>query len=76
MEIRDLFDLENDTTFQQLNQQVNSFNTLKILKLENYEIRHSNILSWLLNPKENHNIGDYFLRKMIFKYHEMLIGFS
>ena len=34
MEIRDLFELENDTAFQQLNQQVNSFNTLKILKLE------------------------------------------
>lgn len=65
MEIRDLFDLENDTTFQQLNQQVNSFNTLKILKLENHEIRHSNILSWLLNPKENHNLRDYFLRKLV-----------
>ena len=65
MEIRDLFELENDTTFQQLNQQVNSFNTLKILKLENHEIRHSNILSWLLNPKENHGLRDYFLRKMM-----------
>ncbi|MGE8205357.1 PD-(D/E)XK nuclease family protein [Heyndrickxia sp. NPDC080065] len=65
MEIRDLFELENDTTFQQLNQQVNSFNTLKILKLENHEIRHSNILAWLLNPKENHSLRDYFIRKMI-----------
>jgi hypothetical protein len=65
MEIRDLFELENDATFQQLNQQVNSFNTLKILKLENHEIRHSNILAWLLNPKENHSLRDYFLRKMI-----------
>lgn len=65
MEIRDLIDLENDTNFQQLNQQVNSFNTLKILKLENHEIRHSNILAWLLNPKENHNLSDYFLRKVM-----------
>ena len=65
MEIRHLFELENDTTFQQLNQQVNTFNTLKILKLENYEIRHSNILAWLLNPKESHGLSDYFLRKMI-----------
>lgn len=65
MEIRDLFDLENDATFQQLNQQVNSFNTLKILKLENHEIRHSNILAWLMNPKENHGLNDYFLRKMV-----------
>ncbi|MBS4201308.1 PD-(D/E)XK nuclease family protein [Bacillus sp. FJAT-49732] len=65
MDIRDLFELENDATFQQLNQQVNSFNTLKILKLENHEIRHSNILAWLLNPKENHSLQDYYLRKMI-----------
>lgn len=65
MDIRDLFDLENDTTFQLLNQQVNSFNVLKILKLENHEIRHSNILAWLLNPKENHSLRDYFLRKVV-----------
>ncbi|WP_078555922.1 PD-(D/E)XK nuclease family protein [Bacillus alkalicellulosilyticus] len=65
MNIRDLFELENDATFQKLNQQVNSFNTLKILKLENHEIRHSNILAWLLNPKENHSLRDYFLRKLV-----------
>lgn len=65
MDIRDLFELENDTTFQQLNQRVNSFNVLKILKLENHEIRHSNILAWLLNPKENHSLRDYFLRKVV-----------
>jgi len=62
---RFLFELENDPTFQMLNQQVNSFNTLKILKLENHEIRHSNLLSWLLNPKENHSLGDHFLRKIL-----------
>ena len=65
MEIRNLFELENDIAFQQLNQQVNSFNALKILKLENYEIRHSNILAWLLDPKENHGLHDYCLRKML-----------
>ena len=65
MEIRKLFELENDIAFQQLNQQVNSFNALKILKLENYEIRHSNILAWLLDPKENHGLHDYCLRKVL-----------
>lgn len=65
MEIRDLFELENNVAFQQLNQQVDSFNILKILKLENHEIRHSNFLAWLLNPKENHRLHDYFLRKII-----------
>ncbi|MFP7253880.1 PD-(D/E)XK nuclease family protein [Terribacillus goriensis] len=65
MEVIDLFELENDPSFQQLNQKVNAFNSLKILKLENHEIRHSNILAWLLNPRENHGLSDYFLKKMI-----------
>ena len=65
MDIRDLFNLENNKSFQQLNQKVNSFNTLKTLRLVNYEIRHSNILVWLLNSRENHNLGDYFLRKLL-----------
>lgn len=65
MEMRDLIELENDIVFQQLNQEVNSFNTLKVLRLENYEIRHSNLLAWLLDPMENHQLYDYFLRKTI-----------
>ena len=65
MEIRDLFDLENEIAFQKLNQQVNSFNPLKVLRIEHYEIRHSNILAWLFNPKENHRLNDYFLRKVL-----------
>ncbi|MFP7492966.1 PD-(D/E)XK nuclease family protein [Terribacillus saccharophilus] len=65
MEIVDILELENDQSFQLLNQQVNSFNSLKILKLRNHEIRHSNILSWLLNPRENHGLSDYFLKKIV-----------
>lgn len=65
VELRDLFELENDRIFQGLAQKLSSFNTLKVLRLENHEIRHSNILSWLLSPKENHHIHDLFLRKMI-----------
>ena len=65
MNIQKLFELENDLPFQQLNSQVNSFNALKILRLENYEIRHSNILAWLLDPKENHGLRDTFMRKLL-----------
>lgn len=47
----------------------NSFNNkpniFSILKVENREIRHSNLLAWLLNPKENHNLGNTFLSKFI-----------
>lgn len=65
MEIRDLFDLENEIAFQKLNQQVNSFNPLKFLCIEHYKIRHSSILARLFKPRENHRLNDYFLRKVL-----------
>ena len=43
------------------------FNIFKVLKLDNHEIRHSNFLAWLLNPKENHNLGDKFLKRFLEK---------
>jgi len=48
------------------NQETNpkkGFNIFKVLKLDNYEIRHSNFLAWLLNPTESHNLGYEFLKK-------------
>jgi hypothetical protein len=53
------YDLEN------LEAKLNEFNPLKVLKVDQYEIRHSNILAWLLNPKENHNLGDSFFKKIL-----------
>ena len=41
------------------------FNMFDILKLTRYEIRHSNMLAWLLDPNENHGIGDGVLRGVI-----------
>ena len=41
------------------------FNIFETLKITNAEIRHSNVLGWLLNPIENHNIKGQFLRKFI-----------
>ena len=36
-------------------------NIFDVLKVTNAEIRHSNILAWLLDPNENHGIGDSLL---------------
>ena len=44
-----------------------SFNIFKVLKLDNHEIRHSNFLAWLLNPKEHHGCGDKFLKQFLAK---------
>ena len=41
------------------------FNLFDILKISRVEIRHSNVLSWLLNPNENHGLGDSVLRGFI-----------
>jgi hypothetical protein len=55
----------NNYELERLESTLNEFNPLNVLKVDNYEIRHSNILSWLLNPKENHRLDDSFLRKFL-----------
>lgn len=43
------------------------FNIFRVLKLENYEIRHSNLLAWLLSPNQTHSIKGAFLKEFIEK---------
>ncbi len=40
-------------------------NIFDVLKSARAEIRHSNLLSWLLDPNENHGLGDAFLYGII-----------
>lgn len=39
-----------------------AFNTFDVLRYSDYEIRHSNVLAWLLRPAETHGIGARFLK--------------
>ena len=41
------------------------FNVFKVLRHAEYEIRHSNVLAWLLTPGETHGLGDKFLRRFM-----------
>lgn len=41
------------------------FNLFDILRISRVEIRHSNMLAWLLNPNENHGLSDSVLRGFI-----------
>ena len=41
------------------------FNLFDVLKISKTEIRHSNMLGWLLNPNENHGMGDAFLKAVV-----------
>jgi hypothetical protein len=44
------------------NEVFNIFSTLKIVKTE---IRHSNVLAWLLDPYESHGLKDYFTKQLV-----------
>jgi len=52
-------------SLKQLDKWTNNFNMFDVLKITHTEIRHSNILGWLLDPNENHKLGDSFIRAFI-----------
>ena len=41
------------------------FNLFDVLKITRTEIRHSNMLAWLLTPNENHGLGDRILKGVV-----------
>ncbi|MEK5182696.1 MULTISPECIES: PD-(D/E)XK nuclease family protein [Paenibacillus] len=61
----------NNQLLDRLDSTLNEFNPIKVMKADQFEIRHSNILAWLLNPKENHYLGDMVLKKI---FAEILCG--
>ena len=44
--------------------ETNSFSIFDVLKISRAEIRHSNILAWILNPNENHGYSHNFLARL------------
>lgn len=54
----------NNHLLDLLNARINEFNPFRVLKVDQFEIRHSNILAWLLSPKENHFLSDMVLKKL------------
>ena len=43
-----------DPNFEKLELLRNQPNIFEVLKLQHYEIRHSNFLGWFLDPNDNH----------------------
>jgi PD-(D/E)XK nuclease superfamily len=41
------------------------FNIFRVLRADRHEVRHSNMLAWLLRPDESHGLGDRFLRRWL-----------
>lgn len=57
--------LVGNTELQQLDARLSAFNILDVLGVTRAEIRHSNVLAWLLSPDENHGFGALFLRRFL-----------
>ena len=60
-----LKELEADPDFTQLRVMLADFDALALLGVSRLEETHSDVLAWLLNPRENHLMGDYFLRNFL-----------
>lgn len=54
-----------DPDFERLELAMREPNIFRALGIERHEIWHSNFFAYLLNPKENHGLGDIILRKFL-----------
>ena len=60
-----LEDLMLDGDLERLEDQLAEFNLFDVLSVRDKELEHSRIIAWLLNPRESHGLGDYFLRAFL-----------
>jgi hypothetical protein len=58
-------DLLKDIEFDKLELGLHNPNIFEVLRISKTEIRHSNFLSWLLNPNGSHQLGDVFLKRFL-----------
>lgn len=50
---------------ERLEELLAQFNIFEVLGAVRQEVRHSDFLSYLMNPQETHGLGDYFIRKFL-----------
>ena len=64
--LKSLYDkLLKDEDFDKLDLGLKNPNIFQILRISKNEIRHSNFLSWLLDPNESHKLGDIFIKRFL-----------
>lgn len=59
--------LINCPDFERLERLLGGFNLFQVLRFEHGEIRHSNVLAWLMDPLDSHGLGDLFLRRWLMR---------
>jgi hypothetical protein len=52
--------------FKTLSEKLTSFTPFRVLRVEQYEIRHTNTLAWLLDPEGSHGLKRAFLDRFLF----------
>ncbi len=57
--------LVDNRELEELSARLSIFNILRVLRVEQTEIRHSNVLAWLLDSRESHGLRDAFLRRFL-----------
>ncbi|MBC8468526.1 MAG: PD-(D/E)XK nuclease family protein [Planctomycetes bacterium] len=72
--------LADNPEFESLSARLSQFNVFRALKIEKVEIRHSNVLAWLLDPDESHGFSNIVLRRLLSNIllmsEKMIKGFS
>jgi hypothetical protein len=64
-QLRALQEFEGDPDLAALETLVGRFNIFEALGVARAELSHSRFLGFLLNPKENHGLGDCFLKRFL-----------
>jgi hypothetical protein len=57
----------NCPEFEHLEALLGGFNLFQVLKFEHGEIRHSNVLAWIMDPSESHGLDSSFLKKWLMR---------
>lgn len=63
-EILERFVTDN-SDLEELESQLQEFNMFDALDLVQSETRHSNFIAWIIDPRETHGMGAYFLKKFL-----------
>jgi hypothetical protein len=56
-----------DDDLERLEEIAQEFNIFEVLDAVRQEVRHSRFLAWLLDPGANHGLGDYFLKRFLWR---------
>lgn len=59
--------LLEDTDLERLEAALNSFNIFEAVGAVRQELRHSDFLAYLLNPRQNHGLGDVVAKRLLQK---------